>query len=410
MSKKYIFKPFVMISILIIVAGLIGLRPATPTKAQTPLRIMALGDSITGSPGCWRALLWNRLTANGLTNFLPVGSLSPAGCPNDNSWHEGHGGILAIGMANANQLPPWLAATNPNVVLMHLGTNDSFNHNNTVDMILAAYTTLVGQMRANNPNMKILVAQIIPLYTATTQCTDCYQRVVALNNAIPGWASGLSTAQSPIIIVDQWTGFNTVTDTGDGIHPNDAGIQKIADKWYPAVAALLSGSPLPTATRTNTPAVTNTPTNPVVTNTPSRTSTPTTGPTATRTRTATAGPSATRTNTPNSPVNTPTRTITPTVVVGPSNTPTTPATGGACSPVTSTISSIPFSFDGAGTFCWQASSLGGYINSWNTLSVSVNGQNVTNLWVGSGSYPAKIGGFYYVSYNSNVAWGHFEAK
>jgi hypothetical protein len=77
--------------------------------------------------------------------------------------------------------------------------------------------------------------------------------------------------------------------------------------------------------------------------------------------------------------------------------------------VTSTIT-IPFSFDGAGTFCWQASSLGSFINSWNTVSVSVNGTNVTNIWVGSGSYPAKINGFYYVSYNSSVAWGHFEAK
>jgi len=36
--------------------------------------------------------------------------------------------------------------------------------------------------------------------------------------------------------------------------------------------------------------------------------------------------------------------------------------------------------------------------------------NVTNIWVGSGSYPAKIGGFYYVSYNSTGAFGHFEAK
>jgi hypothetical protein len=77
--------------------------------------------------------------------------------------------------------------------------------------------------------------------------------------------------------------------------------------------------------------------------------------------------------------------------------------------VTSTITA-PFSFDGAGTFCWQSSNLGNYINSWNTNSVSVNGVNVTNIYVASGSYPAKINGFYYVAYNSSVAWGHFEAK
>jgi mannan endo-1,4-beta-mannosidase len=36
-----------------------------------PTRIMALGDSITGSPGCWRALLW---TARAPAPAAPRGS------------------------------------------------------------------------------------------------------------------------------------------------------------------------------------------------------------------------------------------------------------------------------------------------------------------------------------------------
>ena len=77
--------------------------------------------------------------------------------------------------------------------------------------------------------------------------------------------------------------------------------------------------------------------------------------------------------------------------------------------MTSTITA-PFSFDGAGTFCWQASTLGAYINSWNTTSVTINGTTITNVYVPSGSYPAKIGGFWYVAYNSTVSFGHFESK
>jgi glucuronoarabinoxylan endo-1,4-beta-xylanase len=122
-------------------------------------------------------------------------------------------------------------------------------------------------------------------------------------------------------------------------------------------------------------------------------------PTPTRSQTPVSGPTATRT-------------ITPTpggVTATPSRTPTPDSTGSTCSPVTSTITA-PFSFDGAGTFCWQSSSLGSYINSWNTASVAINGVNATNLYVASGSYPAKINGFWYVSYNSSVSWGHFEAK
>jgi len=181
----------------------------------------------------------------------------------------------------------------------------------------------------------------------------------------------------------------------------------------------------PTRTPTGTPTCpclpnTSTPTPTLgITSTPTRTRTSTSGPSPTRTRTPTSGPSATRTNTPATPVVTstptpvtpvitPTRTNTPTTGPSATFTPTQPTTG-ACTPVTSTIS-VPFTFDGAGVFCWQASSLGGFINSWNTTSVSVNGVNVTNIWVGASSLPPKINGFYYVAYNSSVAWGHFEAR
>ncbi len=85
-----------------------------------------------------------------------------------------------------------------------------------------------------------------------------------------------------------------------------------------------------------------------------------------------------------------------------------PAQGTACSPVNATITA-PFMFDGAGTFCWQSNNLGTNINSWNTTSVTLNGVNVTNMFIPSGSYPAQISGSWYVAYNSTVAWGHFEA-
>ena len=126
-------------------------------------------------------------------------------------------------------------------------------------------------------------------------------------------------------------------------------------------------------------------------------------------------PTPTVTPTAGLPTKTPTRTKTPTAGAPTptptrSATPTTAPTGapGTCSPVTASIT-IPFTFDGAGTLCWKASSLGSFINSWNTTSVTLNGVNVTNIWMGSGSYPAKIGGFYYISYNGG-SFGHFESK
>jgi hypothetical protein len=171
--------------------------------------------------------------------------------------------------------------------------------------------------------------------------------------------------------------------------------------------------PALTATRTNTPpALTATRTNtpPAITATRTRTNTPG-GPTATRTRTPTrtstpGGPTATRTNTPFGVTNTPTRTNTPFAITA---TPTTGGGGGACSPVSADITA-PFVKDGTGTLCWRSTNLGGFINSWNTTSVTLNGTNVTNLYVASGSYPAKIDGYWYVTYNGPYAWSHFEAK
>ncbi|MBN2117752.1 MAG: carbohydrate binding domain-containing protein, partial [Anaerolineales bacterium] len=89
--------------------------------------------------------------------------------------------------------------------------------------------------------------------------------------------------------------------------------------------------------------------------------------------------------------------------------PTTPPPSGACSPVDATIT-VPFTKDGAGTFCWQTSNLGSYINSWNLASLTVNGVDFTNRWVGSGSYPPAINGYWYISYRGNYPWSHFEVR
>jgi lysophospholipase L1-like esterase len=285
---------FLIACTLIVLSGAIMLhQTASPQKilAATPaVKIMPLGDSITGSPGCWRALLWNNLQNTGYTNINFVGTQPPQGCaiPYDGD-NEGHGGALATNIVSLNELPGWLAATNPDIVLMHLGTNDAWN-NIATNTILAAYSTLVDQMRANNPHMKILVAQIIPMNPSG--CSYCAQGVIALDAAIPAWASSKSTAQSPVIAVDQWTGFNDSTDTVDGVHPNDSGNQKIAARWYPPLTAQLNTlltptpitatptgttpTPSPTPTMTPTPGKTPTP-SPTPTITPSPTSTPGTG-------------------------------------------------------------------------------------------------------------------------------------
>jgi lysophospholipase L1-like esterase len=268
-------RPLVFASIAA-VALAVALVVVMPASAATPVRIMPLGDSITGGPGCWRALLWDRLQRTGFTNIDFVGTLPGGGCsvPFDGD-NEGHGGFLATNIANQNLLPGWLSATHPDIVVMHLGTNDVWNNVATAS-IISALGTLVDQMRASNPNMKIIVAQILPM--TPSGCTWCPPGVSALNSAIPGWASSRTTAASPITVVDQFTGFDPVADTnGDGVHPDDSGFQKMSDRWYPAVVAALGGTATSTTTTTTRPPTTTT-RPPTTTTRPPTTTTTTTRP------------------------------------------------------------------------------------------------------------------------------------
>lgn len=224
----------------IITASLLGPLPApTPVAASGPIKIMPLGDSITGSPGCWRSVLWNALMENGYTNLDFVGTLSGKRCPRDyDSDGEGHGGFLATQVARRGLLSEWLSETRPDIVLIHLGTNDVWNGRSNEE-ILAAFGTLIEQMRASNQWMTILIAKIIPLSPRRSGCPDCWSRVVYLNEAIPGWAEENSTQDSPITVVDQWTDFDLEADTLDGVHPNASGDEKIGWRWYEALAPLL---------------------------------------------------------------------------------------------------------------------------------------------------------------------------
>jgi len=218
-----------------------------------PLRIMPLGDSTTGSV-CWRAKLWQLLNEGGLAGrFEFVGSRrNDPGCgvPGYDQDNEGHPSVLVTNfVVDADdqvagvQTPDALLSQNPaDIVLFHFATNDIWN-GIAPGAILGAYSTVLAALRKANPNVVVLVAQLIPMVVTTstcqgcTACPECPGRITAFNDAVPGWASANSTIASPVRVVDQWTAFNATMniDTIDGVHPNDSGSQKIAQKWYSAL-------------------------------------------------------------------------------------------------------------------------------------------------------------------------------
>jgi len=59
--------------------------------------------------------------------------------------------------------------------------------------------------------------------------------VPTLNADIAAWAPTVSTASSPVIAVDLYTGM-LPSDFSDGVHLNQQGSMKVADRWYAKLA------------------------------------------------------------------------------------------------------------------------------------------------------------------------------
>ena len=204
-----------------------------------PYRIMAFGDSITGTT-CYPQLLSQDLLADGRTKFEFVGTVlnnqSCDGAPFVQT--EGHGGYqitnLVSGGANASELGPWLELDRADVVLMHFGTNDVWN-SKTTDAILEAFSQAIAAMRSVTPEVVVFVAQILPMMP--DNCPLCPARVQDLNARIPEWSANESRPDSPVYVVDQYSNFDSATLTVDGVHPNITGAQLMADRWSSALLA-----------------------------------------------------------------------------------------------------------------------------------------------------------------------------
>ena len=135
---------------------------------------MHLGDDLT-LEGCWRANIWDNLTYIGLADSVDyVGSVHDetqsctTGSPNFDIDNEAHSGRLAIDVADdEEELRGWLGAAKPDVVQFMMGMNDVVQNGPTED-IIEAYTKIVGIMREENPNMRIIVrSSFLPLLPKT---------------------------------------------------------------------------------------------------------------------------------------------------------------------------------------------------------------------------------------------------
>ncbi|HVU32595.1 MAG TPA: SGNH/GDSL hydrolase family protein [Opitutaceae bacterium] len=216
--------------------------PATPAPGQRSVprvvRLMAVGDSITEGGAffsCYRFPLWKKLRAAGYAVEF-VGTRTATGDAAAPLFpplaHEGYGGKTTEYLASV--VPGHFRAHPADIVLLHSGHNHSVEEH-PVPGILAATEKLIAGVRAANPHVTVLLAQVIPAGKLPK-----YAYLPELNSALARLAARLDTPGQRVILVDQAAGFDWHTDTvADHVHPNAAGAEKMAAVWFAALRKIL---------------------------------------------------------------------------------------------------------------------------------------------------------------------------
>ncbi|MGF1548272.1 MAG: PKD domain-containing protein [Thiotrichales bacterium] len=235
----------------------------TQTVTITPIRILPLGDSITqgqttasASGFAYRVALWKKLL-DAKVAFEFVGSLnSNFSSATDGGTHtvdnevpysfnaiphEGHWGWTA-NQVLADVTTWWSGyATKPDVVLILLGTNDLLSASITAEgaasNVRNVVNVLPGLANADGKSLVYLVAKIPPV-NAVTYPNATTEKISIFNDSISGFPNALGFASTQMRIVDMNADLTFESDTYDGIHPNTAGEEKIAMKWFNELKAI----------------------------------------------------------------------------------------------------------------------------------------------------------------------------
>ncbi|MFD5391784.1 SGNH/GDSL hydrolase family protein [Streptomyces sp. NPDC127074] len=202
---------------------------------------MPLGDSITDGhnayPGGYRVALRQRLAADGhAVDF--VGSLANGPAELGSRHHEGHSG-WRIDQLDAH-IYAWLRHSVPHTVLLLIGTND-MNQNHDAVRAPTALARLIDHIQEARPACEVFVATVPPQSDPIRE-----RRVRIYNAALP---EVVAAKGRRVHLVDMYDALTTA-DLADGIHPNQAGHEKMARVWHGALgsvpAALRPAVPTPT--------------------------------------------------------------------------------------------------------------------------------------------------------------------
>lgn len=223
---------------------------ACTVPASPQVNILCLGDSITQGGRNDRDEFTYRLPLQRLLLEAGVGcdfiGSRTAGLHADAIWpevapglpfdpdHEGYYGHKTAD-AVSKMIDAWTpAGPAPDIVLIHLGTNDQKNppYDQTVKAPLAE---AIAFLREQDPNVAILLGQLN--FNDSPGAFRIMAEICELKKE-------LNTQESPIVIVHHYRDWHEDpedpdSDTFDWAHPNPQGQEKMAARWFEAMRPFL---------------------------------------------------------------------------------------------------------------------------------------------------------------------------
>lgn len=204
------------------------LRTISPMQFPQPDSIMPLGDSISDGMevlGGYRTELWQLLNTDGHSPHF-VGSRTAGPAQLGERAFEGHPG-WRINQLDA-RVTDWLKRYRPQVVLLHIGTNDVIQ-NYHLNTAVARLSALVDHILSAVPGVRVYVATILPFADPVREA-----RAQKYNTGL----SQMINARAPggqVRLVDMHSALTPADLSLDGVHPTEGGYSKMATRWYGAL-------------------------------------------------------------------------------------------------------------------------------------------------------------------------------
>ena len=217
-------------------------------------RILPLGDSITFGDAynpppdnlkhAYRNYLWYKL--NDYDYWVDYVGTRRSGwsvIPKFDPENEGHPGWTSFDISNITYNR--LVRTQPDIILLHIGSNDFWIGDNRDDPSMSGVSKILNEVDRYEKNhrhhIKVIIATIIDR-TYHPPFTDKY------NSKLRSLIRKRISQGDDLVMVDMQYGAHLVynsTDFQDPTHPNDNGYKKMAKVWFNALNKILDKYPLP---------------------------------------------------------------------------------------------------------------------------------------------------------------------